>query len=191
MFEANKLNKEVTDDDEGDKCTKMYGNAYLGENLWDKNELYQGEKYGIKLEYLEIDEFLNENRLNEADAEFLEHLQRQTNNHTITKKNSVNLENSSINQTPVKCVSGNSSPNLYQNSRVLPKDSQCQSQNVPIKNQHSNNSLLDANFIQRNSAKNQKQKDSNNNSNCVFIICFCSPIVCVSINKTNLFIMKQ
>ena len=167
------MNKELTDDDEGDKGTKMYGNAYLGENLWDKNELYQGEKYGIKLEYLEIDEFLNENRLNEADAEFLENLQRQTNNQTITKKNSVNLENNSLNQTPVKCVSGNSSPNLYQNSRVLLKDSQCRSQNVPIKNQHSNNSLLDDNLIQKNSvsAKNQKQKDSNNNSNYVFIVC--------------------
>ena len=30
---------------------KIYGNAFLGPNLWNKNELFQSEKFGVRLEY--------------------------------------------------------------------------------------------------------------------------------------------
>ena len=63
---------------------KAYKNAFLGpSSIWDKDEIFQSEKFGI--EYLGIDEFLNENNLNEADIEFLDGLQ-----------NSDSLENNSM-----------------------------------------------------------------------------------------------
>ncbi len=53
---------------------KSYQNAFLGpRSIWDKNEIFQIEKFGI--EYLGIDEFLNENNLNEEDIQFLDGLQ--------------------------------------------------------------------------------------------------------------------
>lgn len=58
-------------EDDGKK--KSYGNAFLGPNLWEKDDMFQGEKFGV--EYLGIDEFLNENNLNEADIKFLDGLQ--------------------------------------------------------------------------------------------------------------------
>ena len=53
-----------------------YGNAFFGPSLWDKSELYQSDKMGVKFEYLDVDDFLNENGLNEADVEFLDQLQK-------------------------------------------------------------------------------------------------------------------
>ena len=73
-----KANKIANSD--GDNSSKIYGNALLGPNLWDKNDLFQGEKLGVKFEYLDIDEFLNENGLNEADVEFLDQLQNNGSN---------------------------------------------------------------------------------------------------------------
>jgi hypothetical protein len=61
---------------ENDNSSKIYGNALLGSNIWDKNDAFQGEKFGPKFEYLEIDQFLNENGLNESDVEFLDQLQK-------------------------------------------------------------------------------------------------------------------
>lgn len=53
---------------------KAYKNAFLGpSSIWDENEIFQSEKFGI--EYLGIEEFLNENNLNEADIKFLDGLQ--------------------------------------------------------------------------------------------------------------------
>ena len=40
--------------------------------MWDKNDLFQGEKFGMKFETLEIEEFLNESGFNENDVEFLQ-----------------------------------------------------------------------------------------------------------------------
>lgn len=63
-MKLNKLNSLDSD------SSKIYGSAFLGQSLWDKNDLFQGEKLGVKFEYLDVDEFLNENGLNEADVEF-------------------------------------------------------------------------------------------------------------------------
>lgn len=49
------------------------GNAFIGPNLWEKNDLFQG---GVEFEHLEIDEFLNENGLNEKDMAFLDQIQK-------------------------------------------------------------------------------------------------------------------
>lgn len=53
--------------------SKSYGNAFLGPSLWEKNEIFQNEKFGVEI--LDIDEFLNDNNLNEADIKFLDRLQ--------------------------------------------------------------------------------------------------------------------
>lgn len=58
---------------EDESKKKSYGSAFLGPNLWGKDDMLQEEKFGV--EYLGIDEFLNENNLNEADIEFLDGLQ--------------------------------------------------------------------------------------------------------------------
>jgi hypothetical protein len=46
---------------------KIYGNAFLGPNLWNKNELFQSEKFGVRLEYLDVHEFLAENDMEDLD----------------------------------------------------------------------------------------------------------------------------
>ncbi len=75
-------NKQLSDHDYTGCNSKLdtgdqeitYKNAFLGpSSIWDKNEIFQIEKFGI--EYLGIDEFLNENNLNEADIQFLDGLQ--------------------------------------------------------------------------------------------------------------------
>jgi hypothetical protein len=66
-----KINKIANGD--VDNSSKIYGNAFLGPNLWEKNDLFQG---GVKFEHLEIEEFLNENGLNETDVEFLDQIQK-------------------------------------------------------------------------------------------------------------------
>ena len=89
-----KANKIANSD--GDNSSKIYGNALLGPNLWDKNDLFQGEKLGVKFEYLDIDEFLNENGLNEADVEFLDQLQNNGSNPNKPNQNvDVSLANAS------------------------------------------------------------------------------------------------
>lgn len=55
-----------------DSPSKNYESAYLGQKLWSNDEIFQGEKFGV--EYLGIEEFLNEN-LNETDIQFLDGLQ--------------------------------------------------------------------------------------------------------------------
>lgn len=69
-FECNeaKMDRNLTS-----SPSKSYGNAFLGPSLWDKDDIFQGEKFGV--EYLGIDEFLNDNNLNEADIKFLDRLQ--------------------------------------------------------------------------------------------------------------------
>lgn len=57
--------------------SKSYGNAFLGPSLWEKNEIFQNEKFGVEI--LDIDEFLNDNNLNEADIKFLDRLQSTDN----------------------------------------------------------------------------------------------------------------
>lgn len=46
---------------------KIYGNAFLGPNLWNKDELFQSEKFGVRLEYLDVHEFLAENDMEDLD----------------------------------------------------------------------------------------------------------------------------
>lgn len=100
----------------------------MGQNLWDKNDLFQTEKFGVKFESLEIDEFLNENGLNETDVEFLDNLQKIE-----------NLNSSSIveptNRIP-DCTESNSSCFLTSH--------------------HSN--AKQSNFTQKSDNKNQKLK---------------------------------
>ena len=73
--------------------SKSYGNAFLGPSLWEKNEIFQNEKFGVEI--LDIDEFLNDNNLNEADIKFLDRLQSTDN---IQQKQSKSVESVSPNQ---------------------------------------------------------------------------------------------
>lgn len=66
---------------------KSYGNAFLGPSLWEKNEIFQNEKFGVEI--LDIDEFLNDNNLNEADIKFLDRLQSSDNSTKSPKQISV------------------------------------------------------------------------------------------------------
>ena len=61
---------------ENEDSASKYGNAFFGPSLWEKNEIYPSEKMGVKFEYLEVDDFLNENGLNEADVAFLDQLHK-------------------------------------------------------------------------------------------------------------------
>lgn len=61
-----------------DNSSKTYGNPYLGPNLWEKKEIFQGEKFGV--EYLGVDDFLNDNSLNDEDIKFLDNLQSSCSN---------------------------------------------------------------------------------------------------------------
>jgi hypothetical protein len=80
--------------------TKIYGNAHVGGQvgMWDKTEIFQGEKFGLKFEQLEIEEFLNENGLNETDVEFLQKLESSDIVNVITQQNN-NNNNNSVQQT--------------------------------------------------------------------------------------------
>ena len=75
----------------------------MGQNLWDKNDLFQSEKFGVKFESLEIDEFLNENGLNETDVEFLDHLQKYESLDSPSITNSI--DSSSLNGQKCKSTS--------------------------------------------------------------------------------------
>jgi len=66
-YNAAKVNDLLTDGP-----SKNYESAFLGQKLWSNDEIFQGEKFGV--EYLGIEEFLNEN-LNETDMQFLDGLQ--------------------------------------------------------------------------------------------------------------------
>ena len=79
----------------------------LGSNIWDKNDAFQGEKFGPKFEYLEIDEFLNENGLNESDVEFLDQLQK-TDANTENNKTSNSAQLSSLLTLSTSLSSANS-----------------------------------------------------------------------------------
>ena len=46
---------------------KIYGNPFLGPNLWNKDELIQSEKFGVRFEYLDVQEFLAENEMENLD----------------------------------------------------------------------------------------------------------------------------
>lgn len=72
-FDMSKINNDKD-------VNSTYGNACLKPNLWDKNEIFQGDQFNA--EFLEIDTFLSENDLNEDDIKFLDHLQ---NNEEINK----------------------------------------------------------------------------------------------------------
>lgn len=67
----------------------------MGQNLWDKNDMFQSEKFGVKFESLEIDEFLNENGLNQTDVEFLDQLQKYEHLDSPSITNSI--DSSSVN----------------------------------------------------------------------------------------------
>jgi hypothetical protein len=85
-----------------DNTVKIYGNAFLGQSLWEKTDLFQSEKLGTKFEFLEMDEFLNESGLDETDVQVLDQLQKlesvnsnnnNSNNNNNNNINSINLEN--------------------------------------------------------------------------------------------------
>lgn len=89
--------------------SKIYGNAYLGQNLWGKNDLLQDEKLGLKFETLDYLDFLSENNLNESDVEFLDKLQKTENSNVI--KNAVKTTDSIVsNQQNTNIVSTQSLP---------------------------------------------------------------------------------
>jgi len=87
-YNATKVDRNLTS-----SPSKSYGNAFLGPSLWDKDDIFQGEKFGV--EYLGIDEFLNDNNLNEADIKFLDRLQ---NNDSICE-DTTKIQTSSPNTT--------------------------------------------------------------------------------------------
>jgi len=162
---ANKINNG----DSETATSKIYGNAYLGPNLWDKNDLFQG---GVKFEHLEIDEFLNENGLNQTDVEFLDQIQKidaftgSSNLSTTYGNSNNNFINSSINigkklsatSPPLSSISSvsvsellnNDQPTLAQQTRSLEHNSS-KSLNC---NQHPTLSIL-INPETKNSSKSQ------------------------------------
>jgi hypothetical protein len=85
--------------DSENNSSKLYGNAFLGQNLWDKNDILQGEKLGVKFETLDFEEFLNENSLNESDVEFLDRIHKVEANNTNKKVPTSNNINN--NQQPI------------------------------------------------------------------------------------------
>ena len=81
------MNEKICENKE-ENASKTYGSAFLGPNLWDKNELFPGDKFNV--EFLELDEFLKDNSLSEDDVKFLDHLQKieTTPNQTVSKPTS-------------------------------------------------------------------------------------------------------
>ncbi|CAF0734521.1 unnamed protein product [Brachionus calyciflorus] len=113
--------KAAKSNSDGDN-SKIYGNAFLGQNLWDKNDLFQSEKFGVKFECLEIDEFLNENGLNETDVEFLDQLHKFENSSTNQSSNNTNNNQSSSSSLSPKssCISTpSSSPSINLDSNLM------------------------------------------------------------------------
>ena len=78
------MNEKICENKE-ENASKTYGSAFLGPNLWDKNELFPGDKFNV--EFLELDEFLKDNSLSEDDVKFLDHLQKieTSPNQTVSK----------------------------------------------------------------------------------------------------------
>lgn len=97
----------------GNNLNSTYGNACLRPNLWEKNEIFQGDQFNA--EFLEIDTFLNEDDLNEDDIKFLDHLQS---NDEVSK--SIQL---SVSDTPL------SSPK--QKDMISPESVQKSVRNIP------------------------------------------------------------
>lgn len=91
------LDSKTKSDDENQ--ISIYGNAFFGQSLWDKSELYPSDKMGVKFQFLEVDDFLNEineNGLNEADAKFLDQF-----NYDVSKPTSTNTTNTSTNNNNI------------------------------------------------------------------------------------------
>ena len=86
------MNEKICENKE-EASNKSYGSAFLGPNLWEKNELFPGDKFNV--EFLELDEFLKDNSLSEDDVKFLDHLQKIETNQTSksTDKTNCSLSN--------------------------------------------------------------------------------------------------
>ena len=86
--------KKIEENDE----TKRYGNAFLGPNLWNKNELFQSDKFGVKFEYLDVKEFLAENEIDGVDfLDEIENLENSPKNKANTNDNNILSSNLSGN----------------------------------------------------------------------------------------------
>ena len=113
-----KINKIIQFD--GENSSSQYGNAFLGPNLWEKNEILEGEKLGLKFESLEMDQFLNENGLNNTDIEFLDQLQKfesNNNNNTVGAiQRNLMIETSAISSYSSSAISSTPSSSLSPNS---------------------------------------------------------------------------
>jgi len=107
-------------------ASKVYGNAFLGQNLWDKNDLLQGEKLGVKFETLDFEDFLNENSLDQSDVEFLDRLQKveankKVNNHPINVQTSQIQKNNTSNPTSPSSSSSISSSASVSPNLIIPQ----------------------------------------------------------------------
>ncbi len=126
-----KANKLASESD----ITKIYGNAHVGGQvgMWDKTELFQGEKFGMKFEHLEIEEFLNESGLNETDVEFLQKLeqdsaglvtaitQQQTSNNSGQQNFNINLNsNNNLQQQQQQSFQANQIKQPTQTFQLMP-----------------------------------------------------------------------
>jgi hypothetical protein len=146
LIEQNMRYKSLFDIDILDECLEsknkfenenqanIYGNAFFGPSLWDKSELYQSDKMGVKLQYLEVDDFLNEineNGLNEADAEFLDQFKFDS---EVTRTNTINSTLTSNDKHNITSQI-NVSPQLVDSSNSL------FSQSSSLASPHSTNSL--------------------------------------------------
>ena len=98
----------------------------MGQNLWDKNDLLQGEKLGVKFETLDFEDFLNENSLDQSDVEFLDRLQKvesnkKVNNQPINVQTSQIQKNNTSNPTSPSSSSSISSSASVSPNLIIPQ----------------------------------------------------------------------
>lgn len=159
-MKASKLN--------GDDNFKNYGSAFLGPNLWEKNDLFQGEKMGVKFEYLDLEEFLNESGLNESDAEYLDQFQKYENNGQSSHSQASSSPNQ---QQQMSSLNGQNNTNLVklQNNNGNLSPASGSSSSSPLSGAHSPISSpsisTSPNTMSRVQANNININTSNTNSN--------------------------
>lgn len=71
---------------------KIYGNAFLGPNLWSKDELFPTDELRLSLDLFDSDDFLSGNHLEDVEEKIIEKINTNKSGDSSTKKANKKLE---------------------------------------------------------------------------------------------------
>ena len=76
-------------------AAQIYGNAFLGPNLWSKDELFPTDELRLSLDLLDSEDFLNDNGLEAVEEKIIEKINTSKSVDISTKKSNKRLEKES------------------------------------------------------------------------------------------------